>query len=95
MGERNAPLIFQKGVPMPVKKDNPRNTVQIQRLYSCTKGLYGIDAEGVVYVYQGKDHGWSSLNMDKMTNREVAQKFNLRPYNPNTAWDGFDDDIPF
>jgi hypothetical protein len=52
-----------------------KKQIQIVQLIETQAGIYGLDTNGVVWVYQGHRYGWSPLNMKPMTATELKSKF--------------------
>jgi hypothetical protein len=48
--------------------------VKLLHFVETRAGLYGLCVDGSVWVYQGQKHGWSKLNMSKMTPKQLKKK---------------------
>lgn len=63
-----------------------KRMLKVRALYETRFGLYAVGDDGDVYVYQGKDHGWSKLNMRLMNTRELRAKMKSREENEAPEW---------
>lgn len=65
--------------------------VRLIQLIETNAGIFGLDKNGIVWIYQGRKSGWSKVNMKVMTEARVKQKFARR----STLSPVFDDQQPF
>lgn len=48
--------------------------IVLQQIIETTAGLYALSKDGTVWVYQGRKHGWSKLNMTAMSDKALKDK---------------------